>query len=188
MLLADIQSLTSHLAPPKVPQGLQPPALNESVHTVRCLQQLRSKDKSLEKYIYLTQLKDADERMFYKICLTNMSVSCRDNFLGHKRSNYLIFPNGRKSRLSSTHPRLETLAYSSLRSTEDRKVWYVYPGVDDSSDVTHNCLNSISPTRTRAILARYFATGPVWMRLALPSSLMVGFEPCHSRFTVQDDF
>lgn len=91
MLLADIQSLTSHLAPPKVPQGLQPPALNESVHTVRCLQQLRSKDKSLEKYIYLTQLKDADERMFYKICLTNMSVSCRDNFLGHKRPNYLIF-------------------------------------------------------------------------------------------------
>jgi len=59
-------------APPKPPRGLAPPALDESLHTVRCLRQLRSKDKNIEKYIYLTQLKDADPRTFYKLCLANM--------------------------------------------------------------------------------------------------------------------
>ncbi|KAI0941981.1 hypothetical protein AcW1_009680 [Taiwanofungus camphoratus] len=60
-------------APPKPPRGLIPPALDESVHRIRCLNQLRSKDKNIEKYIYLTQLKDAEPRMFYKLCLENMS-------------------------------------------------------------------------------------------------------------------
>ncbi|OSX61139.1 hypothetical protein POSPLADRAFT_1146826 [Postia placenta MAD-698-R-SB12] len=59
--------------PPKPPRGLVPPALDEATHTVRCLNQLRSKDKSIEKYIYLTQLKDADPRTFYRLCLANMS-------------------------------------------------------------------------------------------------------------------
>ncbi|PCH35116.1 malate dehydrogenase [Wolfiporia cocos MD-104 SS10] len=59
--------------PPKPPRGLAPPALDESIHKSRSLQQLRSKDKSLEKYIYLTQLKHADPRTFYKLCLDNMS-------------------------------------------------------------------------------------------------------------------
>ncbi|EMD35637.1 hypothetical protein CERSUDRAFT_85576 [Gelatoporia subvermispora B] len=59
--------------PPAPKRGLTPLALDESVHTVRCLNQLRSKDKSIEKYIYLFQLKDADPRMFYKLCLANMS-------------------------------------------------------------------------------------------------------------------
>ena len=44
------------------------------MHYQRCLAQLRSKDKNIEKYIYLSQLKDADPSMFYRICLANMAV------------------------------------------------------------------------------------------------------------------
>ena len=44
------------------------------MHYQRCLAQLRSKDKSIEKYIYLSQLKDADPGMFYRMCLANMAV------------------------------------------------------------------------------------------------------------------
>jgi len=53
-------------------RGLTPPALQDAVHTLRCLAQLRSKDKSIEKYIYLSGLKDHDPHMFYKLCLENM--------------------------------------------------------------------------------------------------------------------
>ncbi|KAL0959834.1 hypothetical protein HGRIS_011511 [Hohenbuehelia grisea] len=59
--------------PPKPAHGLLPPAMDSSIHAVRCLKQLRSKDKSIEKYIYLTQLKDADHNMFYHLCLENMA-------------------------------------------------------------------------------------------------------------------
>ncbi|KAI0783818.1 malic enzyme [Abortiporus biennis] len=59
--------------PPRPPYGLTPPALDDSVHHTRCLAQLRSKDKGIEKYIYLSQLKDADPNIFYKICLNNMA-------------------------------------------------------------------------------------------------------------------
>ena len=38
------------------------------------MRQLRSKDKPIEKYIYLSQLKGTDEHMFYHLCLGNMSV------------------------------------------------------------------------------------------------------------------
>lgn len=61
------------LAPPKPKRGLAPPALDESLHAVRCLEQLRSKDKQLEKYIYLSMLKEQDPAMFYRLCLSNMS-------------------------------------------------------------------------------------------------------------------
>ena len=43
------------------------------MHFLRCLAQLRSKDKDIEKNIYLSQLKDADLNMFYKLCLAHMS-------------------------------------------------------------------------------------------------------------------
>ncbi|RDB28053.1 NADP-dependent malic enzyme [Hypsizygus marmoreus] len=59
--------------PPKPKYGLTPPALDESVHVVRCLNQLRSKDEGIEKYIYLSALKEQDSSMFYKLCLENMS-------------------------------------------------------------------------------------------------------------------
>lgn len=62
-------------APARLAHGLTPPALDDSVHSVRCLAQLRSKDRNIEKYIYLTQLKDAEPNMFYKLCVDNMAVS-----------------------------------------------------------------------------------------------------------------
>lgn len=58
--------------PPKPLPGLLPPSMEPSVHKLRCLNQLRSKDKNIEKYIYLQQLKDADTNMFYKLCLDHM--------------------------------------------------------------------------------------------------------------------
>lgn len=65
--------LPIHRTAPKPKHGLVPPALDESVHALRCLTQLRSKDKNIEKYIYLSALKDQDPNMFYKLCLQNMS-------------------------------------------------------------------------------------------------------------------
>lgn len=41
--------------------------------------QLRSKDKDIEKYIYLSQLKHADENMFYRLCMANLSVRSFDS-------------------------------------------------------------------------------------------------------------
>lgn len=58
---------------PKSRQGLVPPVLDDSVHVLRCLAQLRSKDQSIEKYIYLSALKEQDPNMFYKLCLQNMA-------------------------------------------------------------------------------------------------------------------
>ncbi|KAG6872707.1 hypothetical protein C0995_007375 [Termitomyces sp. Mi166 len=60
-------------AEPKPKPGLVPPAFNDDVHTLRCLNQLRSKDKNIEKYIYLSMLKEQDSSMFYKLCLQYMS-------------------------------------------------------------------------------------------------------------------
>ncbi|KAA1472497.1 malic enzyme [Dentipellis sp. KUC8613] len=60
-------------APPPPPKGLVPPVHNDAVHALRCMAQLRSKDKGIEKYIYLSQLKHADENMFYRLCLQNMA-------------------------------------------------------------------------------------------------------------------
>lgn len=67
------------IAPPKPAHGLTPPALDDDIHKLRCIAQLRSKDKAIEKYIYLTQLKDADHNMFYKLCLENMAVCFSNN-------------------------------------------------------------------------------------------------------------
>lgn len=53
---------------------------------MRCLNQLRSKDKGIEKYIYLSQLKDADHNMFYKLCLDHMSVSSTRILANHEHS------------------------------------------------------------------------------------------------------
>ena len=66
---------TPTLAPPKAPHGQLPPALDDNIDAQRCLTQPRSKDKNIEKYIYLSQLKDADHNMFFLLCLANMAVS-----------------------------------------------------------------------------------------------------------------
>lgn len=57
---------------PPPPRGLFPAAYNDTSHTARCLAQLRSKDKPIEKYIYLSQLKHTNEDVFYRLCLANM--------------------------------------------------------------------------------------------------------------------
>lgn len=62
-----------YAAAPKPKHGLTPPALDDSIHTMRCLAQLRSKDKNIEKYIYLSALKEQDPSMFYRLCLQHMS-------------------------------------------------------------------------------------------------------------------
>lgn len=63
------------VAPEQPPRGLAPPVLSGTVNVMRSLAQLRSKDKDIEKYIFLSQLKDADHNMFYHLCLNHMSVS-----------------------------------------------------------------------------------------------------------------
>ncbi len=65
--------LPTRRAAPKSKHGLKPPVLDDSVHALRCLSQLRSKDKSIEKYIYLSALKEQDPDVFYKLCLQNMA-------------------------------------------------------------------------------------------------------------------
>ncbi|KAI0302401.1 malic enzyme [Multifurca ochricompacta] len=65
--------------PPPPPRGRLPYAYDESVHATRCLTQLRSKDKPIEKYIYLSQLKNANEDLFYRLCLENLPyISIKD--------------------------------------------------------------------------------------------------------------
>ncbi|KAJ7255870.1 hypothetical protein B0H12DRAFT_526094 [Mycena haematopus] len=58
--------------PPKPAHGLTPPTLDDKVHAERCMAQLRSKDKDIEKYIYLSALKEQDPHMFYRLCLAHM--------------------------------------------------------------------------------------------------------------------
>jgi len=62
-----------YVAPHPPKHGLVPPVLNADIHTQRCLAQLRSKDKNIEKYIYLSHLKHDDPPMFYKLCLKHMA-------------------------------------------------------------------------------------------------------------------
>ncbi|OJT05141.1 NADP-dependent malic enzyme [Trametes pubescens] len=59
--------------PPKPARGLLPPAHDDQIHALRCIAQLRSKTSPIEKYIYLSQLKDADPAMFYRLCMANMA-------------------------------------------------------------------------------------------------------------------
>ncbi|KAH9976222.1 malic enzyme [Lactifluus volemus] len=58
--------------PPSPPRGFLPAAYDDAVHATRCLVQLRSKDKPIEQYIYLSQLKHMNEDLFYRLCLANM--------------------------------------------------------------------------------------------------------------------
>ena len=62
-----------YIAPSPPKHGLVPPVLNVNIHAQRCLAQLRSKDKDIEKYIYLSHLKHEDPPMFYKLCLQHMA-------------------------------------------------------------------------------------------------------------------
>lgn len=49
-----------------------PPYFNNTDHRQRCLEQLRSKTDPLEKYIYMSGLKERDPNLFYEVLLANM--------------------------------------------------------------------------------------------------------------------
>ncbi|KAG6877126.1 hypothetical protein C0993_010078 [Termitomyces sp. T159_Od127] len=49
-----------------------PPYFLNTDHKQRCLEQLRSKTDPLEKYIYLSGLKERDPNLFYEVLLANM--------------------------------------------------------------------------------------------------------------------
>jgi malate dehydrogenase (oxaloacetate-decarboxylating)(NADP+) len=51
------------------------PAFSQATHRSRCLAQLRSKQNSLEKYIYLSGLKERDPSLFYTLLYDNMRES-----------------------------------------------------------------------------------------------------------------
>ncbi|KAG7095390.1 hypothetical protein E1B28_006145 [Marasmius oreades] len=60
--------------PPAQPKhGLVPPMFGPSIHEERTLAQLRSKQNNLEKYIFLSALKEQDAPLFYRLCLKYMS-------------------------------------------------------------------------------------------------------------------
>ncbi|KAJ7038012.1 hypothetical protein C8F04DRAFT_1091066 [Mycena alexandri] len=59
--------------PPRPAHGLTPPTLEDGVHAMRCMKQFRSKTTNIEKYIYLSMLKEQDPHMFYRLCLDHMS-------------------------------------------------------------------------------------------------------------------
>lgn len=73
------------LAAPPPRRGLLPAAYDNALHAARCLEQLRSKDKPIEKYIFLAQLKHTDEDLFYRLCLVHMPV-CNDQYTAIKLS------------------------------------------------------------------------------------------------------
>ncbi|KAG8896268.1 hypothetical protein FRC01_011916, partial [Tulasnella sp. 417] len=58
---------------PQLARGLTPPRLSPNNHYERALAQLRSKDKPLERYIFMQQLKDADLDLFYRLTMDHMS-------------------------------------------------------------------------------------------------------------------
>ncbi|KAF9269657.1 malic enzyme [Marasmius fiardii PR-910] len=69
-----IQGLKLVAQPPATPKhGLVPPMFDASIHEERTLVQFRSKDKDLEKYMFLSELKTYDTPLFYKLCLKHMS-------------------------------------------------------------------------------------------------------------------
>jgi hypothetical protein len=74
------------------------------------------KDKDIEKNIYLSQLKDVNPSMFYKLALAHMSVSTFAMFILHSYSL-----GNRKSPLSYIRLQLETLVCCFHRTIVDRK-------------------------------------------------------------------
>ncbi|KDQ16653.1 hypothetical protein BOTBODRAFT_30567 [Botryobasidium botryosum FD-172 SS1] len=56
----------------RVPSGLLPPTLHWENQLRRSLAQLRTKEKPLEGHIFLSQLKHANEDMFYRLLLDNL--------------------------------------------------------------------------------------------------------------------
>ncbi|KAG9004367.1 hypothetical protein FRB94_002456 [Tulasnella sp. JGI-2019a] len=62
------RALLSH---PQLAHGLLPPRFNTVSPLDRALLQLRSKDSMLEKYVFMMQLKDQDQDLFYRVTMGN---------------------------------------------------------------------------------------------------------------------
>ncbi|GLB38438.1 putative malic enzyme, NAD binding domain [Lyophyllum shimeji] len=64
---------TQVLSPHGIPLSSKiPPYFQNTDHRQRCLQQLRSKQDPLEKYIYLNGLKERDPELFYEVLIGNI--------------------------------------------------------------------------------------------------------------------
>ena len=68
-------NIARNAASTKLLAKVPPPAFSQATHRSRCLAQLRSKNNSLEKYIYLNGLKDRDPSLFYSLLYDNMRVN-----------------------------------------------------------------------------------------------------------------
>ncbi len=68
-------NIARNAASTKLLAKVSPPAFSQATHRSRCLAQLRSKNNSLEKYIYLNGLKDRDPSLFYSLLYDNMPVN-----------------------------------------------------------------------------------------------------------------
>jgi len=64
-----------------MPPTRLPPHFSIENHRQRCLAQLRSKETGLERYIYLSGLKDREPDLFYELVLTHMMVRSYARFL-----------------------------------------------------------------------------------------------------------
>ena len=64
-----------------MPPTRLPPHFSIENHRQRCLAQLRSKETGLERYIYLSGLKDREPDLFYELVLTHMMVRSCAHFL-----------------------------------------------------------------------------------------------------------
>ncbi|TFY83789.1 hypothetical protein EWM64_g214 [Hericium alpestre] len=59
-------------AAPRIFSRVSPPHFSQTIHRARTLNQLRSKNNGLEKYIYLNGLKERDQGLFYSLLYENM--------------------------------------------------------------------------------------------------------------------
>ena len=86
-------NVAKNAATTKLLAKVPPPAFSQATHRSRCLAQLRSKNNSLEKYIYLNGLKDRDPTLFYTLLYDNMRESALSRVCTSAHSNETLSVN-----------------------------------------------------------------------------------------------
>lgn len=88
------------------------------------MKQFRSKDKDIEKYIYLSMLKEQDPHMFYRLCLSHM----------HEFTPIIYTPTVGQAcqEYSHNYRRPEGLFVSIKDKGKIRSVLRAWPKVDDA--------------------------------------------------------
>ncbi len=141
------ESRVAAAPPPK--KGLVPPVLDQNIHTLRCLAQLRSKTSNLEQYIYLSHLKTEDPHMFYRLCLKHMSEitpliytptvgdACQQFSQIYRRPEGMV----RASRCRTYASTNLTLSYSTSPFKTKEKFALVRQKI--SFDQSHVCYNNL---------------------------------------------